>query len=106
VVIARAYVSDWIMKITKTNDPAVQLVFAILFAGSGALSVFIFWDSFVEWLRICTLSYEEVRNTPFVRIWTSLRAVVGIMSLAAAGSFLSKYFRLRSEQKKKGDSVA
>ncbi|MGI8965565.1 MAG: hypothetical protein ACR2H1_05680 [Limisphaerales bacterium] len=93
------------MNITKTNDPKNQLVPAVTFGLLGAVCLFIYWDGFIVWLRICSLSYEEVKNTPFVPIWTSARGVAGILFIIAGLHFFSTYLQLKKAEKIRHDSA-
>ena len=93
------------LAITNIDDPKVTLVAAIIFALSGGLSLNIYWEGFVAWYRICTMSYQEVRATPFLPIWTSMRAVTGILSLITSLIFFSQYIRLKRLKSSKPEPI-
>ena len=83
------------MKITNTNDARAPFFVAVLLALVGAFQLYIYWDGFVAWVRICSMSYEEVRATPFLPIWTSMRAVGGIIFLMASIGWFLRFVRLK-----------
>ncbi len=91
------------MKVTNTNDPKAPLFIAIVFGVVGAFQLFMYWNGLVSWVRICSMSYEEVRITPFLPIWTSMRAVGGIIFLVASLIWFLRYVRLK---RSKGHDVA
>ena len=87
------------MKITNIHDPKVPLTLAIILAISGAFQLWTYWNSFAEWIRICSLSYDEVKQTPFVPIWTSLRGAAAFLPLTGALYLFGKYLQRRKAAK-------
>jgi hypothetical protein len=72
-----------------------QIFFGLVWLVAGALSVAVYWESFVTWLRIAAMSRAEVEQTPYVPIWTSARAVIGIVFAIVGAGALIRAWRTR-----------
>jgi hypothetical protein len=55
-----------------------------MFAVLGLFQVVLYWHGLVDWVRICSLPYSEIKGTPYEELWTSLRAVGGVLFLTIA----------------------
>ena len=62
----------------------VGRIVMVLFGVLGLFQIFVYWDGLIAWLHICGLPYAKVKGTPYENMWTSARAVGGILCLTAA----------------------
>jgi uncharacterized membrane protein len=51
----------------------------VLFGVLGLFQVVMFWDGLIAWVRFCAEPYAQIKGTPYHQMWTSLRAVGGIL---------------------------
>ena len=60
-----------------------KLLFAnsVIFLILGSLQVTVYWESFYEWWKITTMTFEEVKDTPYRKLWTSGRGAMGFIFL-------------------------
>jgi hypothetical protein len=50
----------------------------------GLFQIVLYRDGLMAWLRICSLPFSQIKGTAYEELWTSLRAVGGILFLTAA----------------------
>ncbi|MAS91710.1 MAG: hypothetical protein CMO55_00825 [Verrucomicrobiales bacterium] len=66
---------------------------AILFCFVGILQFWIYWDGISEWWRITGLDFDEVKDTPYQKIWTSGRVIPALLFLIAGIVNLACFIR-------------
>jgi hypothetical protein len=55
-----------------------------LIGALGLLQIVLYWRGLVAWLRMCSSPYSQIKGTAYEEMWTSLRAVGGIVFLIVA----------------------
>jgi len=83
------------------RDPGWRstLFTGLLWLCLGLVFVWTNWDGLSEWWRIINLDYSEVKETPFLPIWTSGKGVLGVFFICAGATFLFKAASKRKRQK-------
>jgi hypothetical protein len=86
----------------RSTPPWLYGLNALLFCFVGILQFWIYWDGISEWWRITNLDFDEVKDTPYRKIWTSGRVIPASLFLIAGIGNLA-YF-IRRSRTTEGDS--
>lgn len=81
----------------------ILCVNCVLFGLLGVAYFWSFWDGISEWWRITSLTWEEVKDTPYQSIWTSGRVIPA--SLFVMTSVLNAIFLYHHLKTKRAEHV-
>jgi len=64
----------------------------------GSIFISTYWDGLSKWWEIVNMTYVEVKETPYLPIWTSGRGINGIVFVVGGIMFISEGWKRKKKK--------